>query len=347
MPELEDAVSAAVSAKRAISGDLLSKALRKRPIEDGMMMFMSVDEAVDNAASNTHAVGVGVKEIDGVLTPAIRVHVVQKIAKELLRPEDLIPKEISGVPTDVIESPPATIYTDIATTACTDTRRTRQRPLVAGISVGHYQITAGTIGYFCRSTKEGDDRDATFVLSNNHVLANVNKGKIGDPIRQQGPLDGGTEDDKVATLYRFVELLTGADSNTVDCAIGLLDDGVEVKNEICMIGAIDGTTEAATQMLVRKHGRTSGYTEGVVSDLDLDVVVGMDAVTKAKFTGQIRIEATIPYQAIGLGGDSGSLVVERHSQKAVGLYFAGPQSGTYGIANPIEDVLSQLGVELL
>src|SRR5438309_2051812 len=42
------------------------------------------------------------------------------------------------------------------------------------------------------------------VLSNNHILANSNAARIGDPILQPGPADAGTRDDTIATLERFV-----------------------------------------------------------------------------------------------------------------------------------------------
>lgn len=47
--------------------------------------------------------------------------------------------------------------------------RRRIRPLEIGSSVGHYEITAGTIGGFARDRSGGD---RVYVLSNNHVLAN-------------------------------------------------------------------------------------------------------------------------------------------------------------------------------
>src|SRR5713101_5810378 len=64
--------------------------------------------------------------------------------------------------------------------------RTRRRPLVVGCSIGHFRITAGTLGCFV-STKSGEPR----ILSNNHVLANENSGKKGDAIIQPGQFDGG------------------------------------------------------------------------------------------------------------------------------------------------------------
>jgi hypothetical protein len=71
-----------------------------------------------------------------------------------------------------------------------------------------------------------------------------------------------------------------------------------------------------------------------------------DPSIQAVFNGQIRIEPVSPFQAIGLGGDSGSLVVDGGSQAAVGLYFAGPPGGEYGIANPIADVLRELEIAI-
>jgi hypothetical protein len=45
--------------------------------------------------------------------------------------------------------------------------RQRMRPAQGGVSIGHYKITAGTLGCLVRDGKGG-----TYILSNNHVLAN-------------------------------------------------------------------------------------------------------------------------------------------------------------------------------
>ncbi len=62
---------------------------------------------------------------------------------------------------------------------------------------------------------------------------------------------------------------------------------------------------------------------------------------------QIRMEVLPTFAAFGLGGDSGSLIVKKKSAVAVGLYFAGPSSGTYGVANQIRRVLSELQIRFL
>jgi hypothetical protein len=171
------------------------------------------------------------------------------------------------------------------------------------------------------------------------------------PLLQPGPIDGGVASDRFANLHRFVSItLGGTVANPVDAAIGALRPGIPFRRRICRIGAITGTAAAVEDMRVRKHGRTSGYTEGVVTDESYDALVGMDHADPsviALFENQMRIERVAPYPAIGLGGDSGSLVVMKAERRAVGLYFAGPQSGAYGIANHIAEVLNRLEIALL
>src|SRR6185436_12807733 len=114
-----------------------------------------------------------------------------------------------------------------------------------------------------RSTRAGDDPDAVYVLSNNHVFADVNKAQIGDDLFQPGPVDGGTNADRFAVLHRFVPIqLGGQQPNRVDAAIGELLEQVQVDRQICTIGHLSGTATAHENMKVCKHGRTTGYTEG-------------------------------------------------------------------------------------
>jgi hypothetical protein len=361
-----------VQAKQVLSNRLLRNGLR-----GGVMArrggAISVAAAVAAASRNVHAVGVGRKVVDGKVTDqrAVRIYVVQKLAPSLLPPADRLPEMIDGIPTDIIESAPAFLAARTlarrarrrpapgagldaavaAAGACTLNRRKKQTPRVAGISTAHRDVTAGTIAYFCRSTAHGDSPADFFVLSNNHVFANVNQAHRNDDLLQPGPADGGTAADHFAELHRFVSMtLGGTIANKVDAAIGRLLPGTSFRREVCSIGRINGTALAREGTLVRKHGRTTGLTEGEVTDDSYDALVGMDHADPsvvALFEGQLRIDVTPPFPAFGLGGDSGSLVVARNSREAVGLYFAGPPSGDYGIANFIGDVLSELQIELL
>ena len=97
--------------------------------------------------------------------------------------------------------------------------RHRERPSPCGISVGHVDITAGTQGVLARG-RSGVRRNRLLLLSNNHVLANVNAGAVGDGILQPGPDDGGTDPDgRIAVLEKWVEIdFAAGAANLVDCA---------------------------------------------------------------------------------------------------------------------------------
>lgn len=345
-------------AKRMLSATLLSAGAKRGVV--GKSRTLSVMAASATADNNVHAVGVGHKIVEGRQTEelCVRLYVVQKLAKSLLPENAILPSAIEGIPTDVIESPPAFFLPSVAHSAsaaaaapCTNVRRTRQRPVMAGISSAHFNVTAGTITCFCRSTSEGDDPDTVYVLSNNHVFADVNKAQIGDDLFQHSPNDGGTTADRFAVLHRFVPIqLGGHQPNRVDAAIGELLPQVQIDRQICTIGRLSGTGAANENMQVCKHGRTTGYTEGTVFDPSIDSLVGMDHTNPgivALFQNQLRINVTAPFPAFGLGGDSGSLVINRETREAVGLYNAGPAGGQYGLANRIQDVLAELEVDLL
>ncbi|NIA68358.1 hypothetical protein HBA54_07115 [Pelagibius litoralis] len=330
-----------------------------------------ISSAMASAGGNVHAVGVGKKITGGVVTKetCVRIYVVQKLPASMLSPRDHLPQRIDGVVTDVIESAPAFALgqsavkkappkaarattrrsIDVAQEACSDNRQAAQRPVVAGISVAHEDVTAGTLACFCRSTLAGDDPDQILALSNNHVFADTNRAEIGDDLYQPGPADGGTAADRIATLLRYQEIvIDGQTPNRVDAAVGLMLPEIESSPTICSIGALEGMERGVEGMEVRKHGRTTGYTEGVITDEAYDALVGMDPADPnavALFDDQLRIEVTPPFQAIGLGGDSGSLIVNRAAARAVGLFFAGPESGVYGIANQMNDVMEALDIE--
>jgi hypothetical protein len=229
------------------------------------------------------------------------------------------------------------------------TLQKRRRPMVIGCSIGHFAITAGTLGCFVKDRKSG----ATLILSNNHVLANENDAKKGDAILQPGSFDKGKRPkDVVAKLRRFVTLASGK-VNFVDCADATPVKGITFDNAtLGTFGALAGVGPqvVADGAVVRKVGRTTGETSGRVTAFELDnVVVGYD-IGNLRFDDQIEIEGA-GIQAFSDGGDSGSLIVDEEL-RAIALLFAGGDSGgtngmglTYG--NPIHAVLDSLGVDLL
>jgi len=55
--------------------------------------------------------------------------------------------------------------------------------LLIGASAGHFDTIGGTLGCFVTMMNDGDHSPR--ILSNNHVLANENRGKSGDDIVQR------------------------------------------------------------------------------------------------------------------------------------------------------------------
>ncbi len=317
---------------------------------------------------------------------AMAVLVEKKKPVEALSADDLIPPDVNGARTDVVE---------IGRLEALTNPRDRFRPNIpAGVSIGHYMVTAGTLGgiVFDRNTGE------PLILSNNHVLANSNEAEIGDAILQPGPTDHGVRpDDVVAKLHRFEMLrfygdpergstpptttpplfppggcdiaelwvtvgnalskLSGSSKrlatvrppkaqiesapiypNRVDAALARPINPMLFQQSIVGIGRPNGTKLAQLAMKIRKQGRTTGYTEGQVTLMNATVDVSYADNLQARFVGQVIATP------ISQGGDSGALIMERDSLKAVGLLFAGSRRAT--IFTPIQTVLDVLEVDL-
>lgn len=257
----------------------------------------------------------------------VQVLVEKKLPKSKLSNEDMVPPEMDGIKTDVLE---VGIIEAQAFTA-------RLRPAVPGYSMGHFQITAGTFGCLvrdaCRPCR-------TYILSNNHVLANSNAASIGDPILQPGRVDGGSvRGDVIARLARFVPIHFGAGRhNLVDCAIAAPLDLRNVIASVEALGIPRGKVEATLGLDVVKSGRTTETTAGKVIGINATVNVGF-GVGVAQFRNQIITTN------MSAGGDSGSLLMSRAGREATGLLFAGSSQVT--IHNNITNVEAALGVEVI
>jgi hypothetical protein len=313
---------------------------------------------------NVVGVGIGYKTIGSrqIDELSIVALVRQKVPPESLPPGALIPREINGTPVDVLQ-----VGLLRAFQAPTD----RWRPAPGGVSIGHYQITAGTLGCVVRDRRTG----TRLILSNNHVLANSNNASPGDAILQPGPYDGGNpSSDTIAHLERFVPIqyslepgtcsiaksladtanliarLVGSSHrldvlkirqqavNQVDAAVARpVEDGA-VSDEILEIGKLTGTAPATLGIAIRKSGRTTGFTTGEISVIDATVNVTYGPGKIATFERQLVAGP------MSQGGDSGSLVAAGDSARAVGLLFAGSDQST--IFSPIQLVLDALEVDI-
>lgn len=229
----------------------------------------------------------------------------------------------------------------------------RHRPLRPGLSIAHTDVSAGTLGTFVVPTRDGGSgTGGVHVLSNNHVIADSDRGTTGDVIVQPGPADGGAPPaDRIGVLDRVISL----DATTpavVDAATARLDDGVNVEPDH-PAGPITGiVVEPHTDLAVEKVGRTTGLTTGRVSAIELDGLAVEYPTGIIEFDGQIEITGSAQTPRFSSGGDSGSLVYSPQRRAAVGLLFAGSEFGgengaglTY--CNPIGVVLDELGIRLM
>lgn len=273
---------------------------------------------------NIRGIGFGAKITSGagLDETAIRVYVRAKQPRRTLTNAERVPEQINGMPTDVIP------VGDIAAAA-----------VPCGVSVGHVKVTAGTIGCVVTlASRPG----RFFILSNNHVLANANAAQVDDHIIQPGTLDGGRLP-HIATLTEFEPLRFDGSRNSMDAAVAELLDPANVTPDLKVIGHLaQPVFEPAVYQSVRKHGRTTLHTLGVIMDVAADIRVGYAFGQIASFEDQLAVAGVNGWFADR--GDSGSVVVDAVSRRPVALLFAVAQGMTF--CNPIQPVLDRFGAAI-
>jgi len=228
---------------------------------------------------------------------------------------------------------------------------------------------SGTLGALLR-----ESNNIQYLLSNNHVLARSDHANAGDMIIQPGLIDNNCTPNGSSGGTTPVGIMTGwvplkSKSTNVDAAIAQVVPGmVDRAGKILEMGTrlSDGTLAAAPpgvsssngkgesgqlQLRVAKSGRTTGLTCARITALDLDVNVNyyLDCAEtqpylSKTYTNQIEISGGGFMDA----GDSGSLLVDASNAEPVGLLFAGGTDSlgvSHAIANPVADVLSELGAQ--
>jgi hypothetical protein len=262
------------------------------------------------------------------------IYVKKKQPLQVIPPSLRLPRKVyvgnDPIEVDVVETGPFYTYAFTA----------RERPAPSGISIGHFNITAGTLGCLVNDNTDG----SLCILSNNHVLADGNSASIGDATIQPGDEDGGASPaDDIGTLKRFVTVdctavnrVDAAISQVIDRgsvvaqfkdnlmpyptpnhrAIGLLFAGgggrtllnpirdVMAQLNISFLAGPGAIGTAEIDMPVEKVGRTTEYTTGRVMEIDATVLVGPYACGNAQFDNQI---ATC---TMSCPGDSGSVVCQ-------------------------------------
>lgn len=218
-----------------------------------------------------------------------------------------VPEKIMGFPVDVKV---------IGRLNILQRRTDRFRPVPGGVSIGSIYITAGT----CSGRVYDLATGARVFLSNRHVFY----GPEGTPILQPGRFDGGRDpDDRVATVYRYVEVAGPPETNLVDAGLGMPVSQDLVSDEVIDLGVIREIGEAKVGDTITKSGRSCGTASAVIMDVNATVKVhGYWWIPE----GYAIFEDQIITTYVAIPGDSGSLGVV--NGKAIGLLFAGSPFST-------------------
>jgi hypothetical protein len=338
---------------------------------------------------NIHAIGIG--KLPGGDEYCIQVFI-NNADEEIWAGSgaDALPDSYRGIPLLQIEMPAAGFLsdTDLSLTASSaqyaNGIREHQEVIIGGISGANTNLAgqSGTIGYFCTRKSKLPRRKEIHLLSNSHVFADLRKAKVddGDLIMQPSPGEPANNR-PIGALVNFSALKFDGDikgPNHIDAAIAKLWGPQQHKPVIPLIGAVKGYVEMKDIGIgeaARKFGRTTGYTEGCIFSIYLDIWIRYDRTGQsAFFQNQFLIEPSQPqFSKFVAKGDSGSLVVDSQ-QYAIGLIFGGmseapesmqtlpnteatlridPVTGkpkrieSYGVANPISEVLDRLKIDLL
>ena len=295
---------------------------------------------------NVIGVATGFREREGKVTGAVvvQVFVSRKVSYAQLNPADVVPKRVFGwegfaVQTDVIET----------TVPAAQQDTTRYRPVEAGSSIGpEASVSAGTLGgWACDNTD-----DTIVLLSNNHVLSNLDTLPVLRRIVQPGRLDGGVlPGDAIGALKRHNPVNTVANpppagtvipTSVVDAAIGSIDGGIDIDHDVVDIGpAVYELRAPALNMNVQKRGRTTRLTtNGRITSVGMTFNCTYRNQTRiSSIQNAFRITST-DGNVFSSPGDSGSLIFDQaagqlsNTLPVVGLLYAG---GTFNNGTPFTD----------
>ncbi|MCW5556768.1 MAG: hypothetical protein KIT22_02835 [Verrucomicrobiae bacterium] len=272
-------------------------------------------------------VAVGIRERGGQLEDetVFRVHVEQKLPESALAPEHRIPKQIRGVPVDVVVK-----RRPVREIGFNDEDDWKDySPKVGGSRIGaEVAGGTGTLGCFCRRTTD----DKTVLLSNWHVLIDPG-GAAGDGV-------GHPKWRKSCCCVCGKIGVVAASDKPLDCAIAELDSGIAFAPKIRRIRRADGTVEQEGTILgsappvagdeVYKVGARTGLTRGIITDVD---------------STEIEVTPNAPFPRMSNKGDSGSVYVSLVTGMVCALHHSG--DGTLGFGSPFNAVKTALKIEVI
>jgi hypothetical protein len=287
---------------------------------------------------------------EGLERPKVHIYLTRRPPK----PIKSLPAAIDGIPVKVHRMGPIAVRADAAAGTNTPGHLfLRGDRICCGSSCAPTsEDYAGTLGALVTAAA----LDGTYLLSNNHIFAGCNHVPREQPIVAPSPADMAHSVRAPTEIGRneYIHELRSGDPNLVepcetDLALARATDGRIITSWQGADPGYDTPDEVAppvTDMAVKKFGRTTALTEGVV---EARVTAPMAVTYNAKhFRGTVwfndiwtvRGSVKAPFAR---QGDSGSLVVTKDGTKAVGLLFAVNGTGEYGWVIPMPRVVQAFG----
>jgi hypothetical protein len=334
--------------------------------------------AKSGPSSRVHGVQLGEKITGGRGTgiTAVVVLVDRKLPLDQLRPEEVIPRQVGGMPTDVQERPipkallfwrrPPRRHADLSLAAAIGAGPralgflqapvaeagfdpaavARHRPVIGGVSIIRAGVpSAGTLGVPLLIDSHG----RRVGLTNWHVAVMFGEEISFDCVPwwtnrlivQPATMDGGNYwRDQIGWAEAPDGILFDGRLNYHDAALVRYCDDVEVRPVILRIGPYTSVGVVRVGDAVHKYGRTTGYTAGTV--LATDAVRQVAYGIRPDGTPILATFRTHVASKMLEPGDSGSAVLK--GDQLVGLGFAGSEAES--LFTDIRYTLERYGLSL-
>jgi hypothetical protein len=336
----------ALEALESFRADLVDEQMNADiPVAQAMAFRSAGGATAPSPVRNVHATGVGVRGNDdapGANDFVIKVYVFDEAEVPSAAADPFFKRAGQGVDVEIEQLPIQIAFSPTIRRARASTRaqagtpsqhQQHRRPVPAGVEIGPLGGNfVGTLGCFVR--RGPGESGPLFALSNNHVLADVNRFPLGT--RHTQPLSANAAD-VIGTLSDFEPIRFPAPGsqprNVLDAAIASVTDPAQV-----VLGRMLNIPNYRPQLLaprpgmgVTKAGRTTGVTTGTIRAIRVRGVQVNYGTRQnpiiAVFDNAITITGA-GGAAFSNPGDSGSVILDRESGRPVALLFAGDSRTT-------------------
>jgi len=316
-----------------VAGDKIPKGMQK----DALTIQKNTQKWL--LSNGLQAMGIAKRTVAGQEQEetVLKAYIEKKLPKSQIR-EGLIPKYLeipssnSRLPIDVETIGKLRIQNNL---------NDHHRPLFPGLSIIRDGFDSGRLGCLVRRRS---DPENVYILSNEHILGDQSA-RTGKEIYQP---DVVIPANSIAKFSESVGLKfdAGDFQNLCDAAIAKLQPGIPLLPLIANQQMIAGvSSHVKVGMPVKVFGNTNDASEGVIKDINfapkLEYKNHQGNIVFAHFKNQVLCTRfTSP-------GDSGSLVLNKNNNKAIGLHFAGSDTHGTSIFSPIGVILNSLGITLI